>query len=85
MSWWDKMLNRVLSGQSDANINFNDLRKLLLRLGYLEHIKGDQHIFRNAEQLEIVDLQPQKDGKAKLYQVRQVRAILLKYGITRAP
>jgi len=74
-----------LGGRSDANIDFADLRGLLLRLGYDEHIKGDHHIFRKDGQREIIDIQPQKDGKAKAYQVRQIRAIFRKYGITRIP
>lgn len=58
---------------------------LLTRLGYLEHIKGDHHIFRIAGRREIIDIQPQRDGKAKPYQVRQIRAILKAHGVTRMP
>jgi hypothetical protein len=31
---------------------------------------------------EIIDLQPLKDGKAKPYQVKQVRDIVRRYGLT---
>ena len=41
--------------------------------------KGDHHIFYREGIEEIVNLQPLKDGKAKAYQVRQVREIIHKY------
>ncbi len=85
MSHWDKVLRRVLDGRSDHNIRFDDLCGLLLRLGFDERISGDHHVFGKDGVREIIDLQPQSDGKAKAYQVRQVRDILRKYGLTQAP
>jgi hypothetical protein len=82
MAQWDKLLARVLSGQSDANIAFDDLCGLLERLGFDEAIIGDHHIFRKTGLAEIVNIQPLRDGKAKPYQVRQVRQLLRKYGLT---
>lgn len=58
---------------------------LLGRLGYTEDISGSHHIFQLAGQREVINLQPQKDGKAKAYQVRQIRAIFQTYGITQVP
>ena len=40
-----KILFKVLGGQSDANIPFNDLVRLLLRLGFDLRIRGSHHIF----------------------------------------
>lgn len=85
VSHWDKVLRRVLDGRSDHNIRFDDLCGLLLRLGFDERISGDHHVFGKDGVREIIDLQPQSDGKAKAYQVRQVRDILRKYGLTQAP
>ena len=69
---------RVLSGRSDANIRFDDLRLFLLRLGFVERTRGSHHIFRKAGVIEQVNLQ--RDGShAKPYQVRQVRRVLLRY------
>lgn len=69
---------RVLSGRSDANIRFDDLRLFLLRLGFVERTRGSHHIFRKEGVRERVTLQ--RDGNhAKPYQVRQVRLVLLKY------
>jgi predicted RNA binding protein YcfA (HicA-like mRNA interferase family) len=85
VSQWDKILRRVLSGQADQHVRFADLVGLLLRLGFREHIEGSHHVYRRSGVREIVDLQPRSDGKAKAYQVKQVRAILQKYGLTQVP
>ena len=74
----DKTLDAILRGTSDANISFTAVRSLLLRLGFQERIKGSHHIFWKEEVPEILNLQP-NGSKAKAYQVKQVRAILLKY------
>ena len=74
----DKLLLRILAGVSDANIRFSDLRQLLLRLGFEERTRGSHHIFRRSGIEEKLNIQ--KDGnKAKPYQVRQVRNVIVKY------
>ena len=75
----DKILTKVISGQYDNKIKFNDLRKLLLNHGFLERIRGDHYIFTKEHVFEIINLQPLKDGKAKQYQVKQVRNLFFKY------
>ena len=75
----DKVQEAILSGLSDKNIRFEDLRKLLLALGFGERIKGGHHIFHKELVPEIINLQPLRDGKAKPYQVKQVRNLFLKY------
>lgn len=77
------LLNKVLSGLSDANIRFVDLRKLLLFLEFKERIKGDHHIFYKTGIMEIINLQPLKDGKAKPYQVKQCRKLIFKYSLNK--
>ena len=42
----DDLRQRILSGRSDANIRFEELRSFLLRLGFTEHVRGSHHIFR---------------------------------------
>jgi hypothetical protein len=78
MSKLDKLILRILRGASDANIDFDDLRELLKKLGFQERTRSSHHIFRKNGVEEKVNLQ-EDDGKAKPYQVRQVRAILIKY------
>ena len=74
-----EILNKVVSGLSDKNLRFRDLTKLLIDIGFSERIKGDHHIFVKEGIDEIINLQPLRDGKAKAYQVKQVRMIILKY------
>lgn len=74
----EKLLQRILGGRSDANIRFDDLCNLLLGLGFQMRTSGSHHLFRRSDVEEKVNLQ--KDGnKAKPYQVRQVRQVLLKH------
>lgn len=73
-----KLIADVLGGRADANIDFDDLRGILLDLGFEERTKGSHHLFRKSGIEERVNLQ--RDGRnAKPYQVKQVRAVILKY------
>lgn len=74
----DKVLERVLSRTSDANIRFDDLCHLLSSLGFEMCVRGSHHIFRKAGVEEKINLQ-REGSEAKPYQVRQVRAVILKY------
>ena len=78
MSQQDKLLAKILSGASDTNISFDQLCQLLIKLGFDERMRGSHHIFTKEGVEEILNLQP-KQGKAKAYQVKQVREMLLKY------
>lgn len=78
MAQSDKILEHVLRGTSDANIPFDGLCHLLRKLGFNERIRGSHHIFTNTEVEEILNLQP-NGSKAKPYQVKQVRKVILKY------
>ncbi|MBI4651833.1 type II toxin-antitoxin system HicA family toxin [Candidatus Desantisbacteria bacterium] len=78
MSKYERLMQQIVSGRADANISFNDLCNLLLRFGFEMRISGSHHIFRKAGIEEKINLQ--KDGnKAKPYQVKQARYIILKY------
>lgn len=74
-----EILEKVLSGISDKNIRFSELRKLVISLGFKERVKGSHHIYHKEKILEIINIQPLHDGKAKPYQVKQVRSLILKY------
>jgi hypothetical protein len=84
MSKVSKTLDRVLRGNADANIRFDDLRALLNHLGFAERIRGDHHIFTRDVVVEILNLQP-RDGKAKAYQVKQVRGVISAYRLADEP
>ena len=80
MDRYEQIRLQILQGKSDANIDFDDLRRLLVWLGFEERIRGSHHIFRKPGVRELINLQ--KEGnKAKVYQVRQVRQVLLRYGL----
>lgn len=78
MGKYDKLIDKILRGTSDANIPFDDLRGLLIRLGFDERIRGSHHVYRKEGIEEKLNLQ-QDDSKVKPYQVRQVRFIIIKY------
>jgi hypothetical protein len=78
MAKYDRLLRQILRGTADANISFDDLLRLLRRLGFEERIRGSHHIFRKPGIEEKLNLQ-RDDGKVKVYQVRHVRAVILKY------
>lgn len=78
MGKFEKLLNQILRGTSDANVSFDDLCQLLGRFGFEERVRGSHHMFRKEGVEEKINLQ--RDGsKAKAYQVRQVRAVILRY------
>jgi hypothetical protein len=76
----EKLYQHILMRRSDANVPFNELCALLIYLGFDERIRGDHHIFAMTGVEEILNLQP-RSGKGKPYQVKQVRDIILKYGL----
>ena len=69
---------KILRGTSDSNIAFSALSQLLKSLDFEERIRGDHHIFTKDGVEEILNLQP-KLSKAKPYQVKQIRNLILKY------
>jgi hypothetical protein len=73
----DKLLRKVLDGSADASIRLDDLRALLRRLGFEERIRGSHHLFRHPDLDVFVNLQGVR-GKAKPYQVKQVRVAIIK-------
>lgn len=78
MGKYEKLLQKILVGTSDNNINFSELRRLLNKLGFEERIRGDHYIFTKDNAEEIINIQP-KDSKAKGYQVKQIRNLIVKY------
>ncbi len=73
-----KTLERILRGNADNNIDFNDLCGLLRHLDFAGRIRDDHHIFTREDIQEIINVQP-RGGKAKPYQVKQVREIIVRY------
>ncbi len=82
MGKYFKLLERILHGASDANIPFTQMCQLLKKFGFDERIRGSHHIFSKDGVEEIINLQS-KGSKAKPYQVKQVRNLILKYKLGR--
>lgn len=68
----------VLRGSRDQNIKFRDLQRLLDALGFSYRVRGDHFIYSRNDVTEIINIQP-NGSKAKPYQVKQVRNLILKY------
>ncbi|HYV92409.1 MAG TPA: type II toxin-antitoxin system HicA family toxin [Chitinophagales bacterium] len=76
-----KVFGKIMQGNADRNIDFDDLCKLLDELSFEFRIKGSHHIYYKNGVDEIINIQP--DGsKAKAYQVKQVRNLILKYKLS---
>ncbi len=74
----DKTLDKILRGDSDANIRFEELCHLLQAKGFRMRISGSHHIFTQTGVMERINHQ-REGSKAKPYQIRQVRKILANY------
>jgi hypothetical protein len=76
----EKLFDKLMSGQNDANFPFDDLCALLTKVGYgARKTKGSHIIFQRGS--SFLNLQPSTGGKAKTYQVRQVRQELQKLNL----
>jgi hypothetical protein len=78
----EAVLASILRGTSDNNLMFSELRYALEALGFEVRVKGDHFIYSKQSVAEIVNLQP-LGSKAKAYQVKQVRTLILKYKLAR--
>lgn len=76
----DRILEMVLSGR--GRVPFRDLEHLLRALGFrLARTKGSHQIYVHPRVARPFPVQP--DGReAKAYQVRQLRNMIDKYGLT---
>jgi predicted RNA binding protein YcfA (HicA-like mRNA interferase family) len=74
----EKTLDKILRGDSDANIRFEELCHLLQAKGFRMRVNGSHHIFTQTGVMERINLQ-REGAKAKPYQVRQVRKTLATY------
>jgi predicted RNA binding protein YcfA (HicA-like mRNA interferase family) len=77
----DKLLRRILKGEADQTIRFEELCALLRSLGFYERRRGSHRIFTSRGIAEIINLQSRPDGSAKPYQVKQVRNIVRTLGL----
>ena len=81
MGKYVKLMKRIVGGEYN-NISFKELQQLLQRAGFgLKRIKGSHHIYAKEGVEEIINIQPDSKGDAKIYQVKQFRGLLISYGL----
>lgn len=80
MGQYEKLLLALMSGTKDKNFLFSDLRLILDRLGFDCRVRGDHFIYTRDDVEEIINIQP-LGNKAKSYQCKQVRQLILKYNL----
>ena len=74
-----KVYESVISGKADNNIKFSDFQNLIIDLGFeFKNQEGSHKIYRHDGIKERMTIQ-NDGGKAKGYQVRQLRAIIIKH------
>ncbi|MCL1812697.1 MAG: type II toxin-antitoxin system HicA family toxin [Treponema sp.] len=74
----EKLVQKILSGRQDNSVQFTEAVTLLQALGFSLRIKGSHHIFDREGIEELINIQ--SDGsKAKAYQIKQIRELILKY------
>lgn len=76
-----KVYNDIMGGKSDYNIKYVDFQNIIIDLGFeLKRQKGSHTMYYHNGIKEWMNIQ--KDGsKAKAYQVRQLRIIMIKHGL----
>jgi hypothetical protein len=69
----------LLEATKDYGHRFVDVVHFLNAVGWKLRIKGDHHIFTRPGVPILLNLQPERDGKAKAYQIRQLRRALIQF------
>lgn len=78
MSKQSKLLRRVLSGTSDANVSFEELSRLLAWLGFDERTSGGSHYTYSREGIPEILTIPRRTPLKPIY-VRKARELILRH------
>lgn len=86
MSRDDKLLNKIRDPQKANNVTVDELCRAATLLGWQQHSKkGTSHvIFSHKSCPDIINFQKAKNGKAKTYQVKQLRNFMISIEISEA-
>ena len=80
MSKAEKLLLRFLRGTSDASFTFEELRRVLIRLGFEERAsKGSHYTYAHPDIPSILTVP--KHRPLKSVYVRKARALITEYGL----
>jgi predicted RNA binding protein YcfA (HicA-like mRNA interferase family) len=75
-----KLLKKILSGSK--NVRFADFVTLIEGFGFaLERITGSHHIFSHPDVPQHITAQPDQNGQAKPYQLKQFARLIEKYNL----
>ncbi|MGH8308441.1 MAG: type II toxin-antitoxin system HicA family toxin [Steroidobacteraceae bacterium] len=69
------LLARVTDYGSEGSVWFDDLRRALRLAGFCERARGSHFVYSRRGDGHVVTLQA-RDGRARPYQVRQVRRLI---------
>lgn len=76
----NKILKKILSGSK--NIRFAEFVALLEAFGLtFERISGSHHIFSHPHIPQAISIQPDQNGQAKPYQLKQFMKLIEKYDL----
>jgi len=82
MSRKDKRRQKVMSGRQDTNVSIAELTGVLRDLGFEKVSQAGSHQKWAREGVpEFAEIQEARGGKAKPYQVAQVRKLIESYGL----
>jgi len=81
MSKKKKLFEKLMAGNADESFSFQDFALVAQHLGYEFVRKSGSHRIFEKEGFPLLIAQPRKDGKAKAYQIKQMRDEIKK-GIT---
>jgi predicted RNA binding protein YcfA (HicA-like mRNA interferase family) len=71
----------LLDSNKDYGHRFGDVVKFLEASGWNLRIKGDHHIFKRPGLAVLINLQPESNGRAKAYQIRQIRRAIIQHNL----
>ena len=77
----EKIKAALRDPRKDYGHRFIDVVTFLQQSGWTKRVKGDHHIFTRPGVPILLNLQPEKSGKAKAYQIRQVRQALERFSL----
>ncbi|WP_211320082.1 hypothetical protein [Dyadobacter jejuensis] len=80
----EKLLLKLLSGNSDNNFSIDELKIILLQLGFYEIKGAGSHTLYKMDGIDdLINIQSVKGGQAKAYQIRQIRNIIIKHKLVK--
>jgi predicted RNA binding protein YcfA (HicA-like mRNA interferase family) len=76
----DKVLKKILSGSK--SVRFAEFTGLIQAFGFtLERISGSHHIYSHPDVPQTISAQPDANGQAKPYQMKQFMKLVEKYNL----